>query len=98
MNDKQKKPEINKALVNRVKRILLETGAPMIPMSLLFEQLGYTGLQGIYWGILSGVVSALAVELGFEVSKFGSQIVLKKPDTNSLEKESSDKKEEGEVK
>ena len=70
----------------------------MIPMSLLFEQLGYTGLQGIYWGILSGVVSALAVELGFEVSKFGSQIVLKKPDTNSLEKESSDKKEEGEVK
>jgi hypothetical protein len=38
------------------------------------------------------------VELGFEVSKFGSQIVLKKPDTNSLEKESSDKKEEGEVK
>ena len=98
MNDKQKKPEINKALVNRVKRILLETGTPMIPMSLLFEQLGYTGLQGIYWGILSGVVSALAVELGFEVSKFGSQIVLKKPDTNSLEKESSDKKEEGEVK
>ena len=65
----------------------------MIAMSLLFEQLGYTGLQGIYWGILSGVVSALAVELGFEVSKFGSQIVLKKPDTNSLEKESSDKKE-----
>ena len=93
MNDKQKKPEINKALVNHVKRILLETGTPMIPMSLLFEQLGYTGLQGIYWGILSGVVSALAVELGFEVSKFGSQIVLKKPNTNSLEKESSDKKE-----
>jgi hypothetical protein len=66
----------------------------MIPMSVLFAELGYTGLQGIYWGILSGVVSALAVELGFEVSKFGSQIVLKKPDTNPQNKEGSDKMQE----
>jgi len=93
MTEKNKKPIIDKALVTNVKRILLEVGVPMIPMSVLFEQLGYTGLQGIYLGILSGVISGLAVELGFEVSKFGSQIVLKKTETNS-QNGSSDKGEE----
>lgn len=62
----------------------------MIPMSLLFEQLGYTGITGIYWGILMGVISGLAIEMGYEITKFGSQIVLTKKDTNS-QKVSSDK-------
>jgi hypothetical protein len=83
------KPEINKVLVNRIKRILLEVGAPMIPMSVLFAELGYTGLQGIYYTILAGVIEGLAIELGFEITKFGSQIVLKK-DTNH-QKDGSDK-------
>jgi hypothetical protein len=72
------KPEVNIKLVARVKRIIIEAGAPMIPMSVLFEQLGYTGTTGIYWGILVGVISAIAVELGYEITKFGSQVVLKK--------------------
>jgi len=72
------KPEVNIKLVARIKRILIEASAPIIPMSLLFEELGYVGITGIYWGILVGVISAIAVELGYEITKFGSQVVLKK--------------------
>jgi hypothetical protein len=94
-----KKPEINKALVNRVKRLLVEVSAPMIPMCVLFEELGYTGLQGIYYAILAGVIEGLAIELGFEITKFGSQIVLKKDsksDTNQQKVGSDNKKQEKE--
>jgi hypothetical protein len=75
------KPEVNEELIKRIKRILLEAGAPMIPMSLLFEALGYTGIMGVAWGVLVGVISVIAVETGYEISKFGNQIVLKKKDT-----------------
>ena len=64
--------------MDRAKRLLMEVSAPMIPMCVLFEELGYTGLQGVYYALLSGAIMGLAVELGFEVSKFGSQVVLKK--------------------
>jgi hypothetical protein len=81
------KPEVNVKLVERIKRILVETTAPMIPMSLLFEELGYTGTTGIYWGILVGLISGLAIEMGYEITKFGSQVVLKRKD----EKNNKDK-------
>jgi len=81
------KPELNVKLVERIKRILVETTAPMIPMSFFFDELGYKGATGIYWGILVGLISGLAIELGFEITKFGSQVVLKKTD--------SDKKKNG---
>jgi hypothetical protein len=84
-----KKPEINKALVDRAKRLLIEVSVPMIPMCVLFEELGYVGLQGVYYAVLAGVIEGLAIELGFEITKFGSQIVLKK-DTNH-QKDGSDK-------
>lgn len=87
------KPQVNEELLKRVKRIIIEAGAPMIPMSLLFEGLGYTGIMGVAWGILVGVISAVAIEMGYEIDKFGKQIVLKKSDTNSQEG-SSDKKQE----
>ena len=90
MKTENKKPQLDIAIVNRIKRILIEAGAPMIPMSLLFEQLGYTGITGIYWGVLMGVISGLAIEMGFEITKFGSQVVIKKPDTNQ-QKADSDK-------
>jgi hypothetical protein len=72
------KPQVDKELVVRIKRILIEAGAPMIPMSLLFEGLGYTGIVGVGWGVLVGVISAIAVEMGYEIDKFGKQIVIKK--------------------
>ena len=86
------KPQVNEELVKRVKRIIIEAGAPMIPMSLLFEGLGYTGIMGVAWGVLVGVISAVAIEMGYEIDKFGKQIVLKKTGTNS-QKGSSDKGE-----
>jgi hypothetical protein len=76
------KPEVNEELVKRIRRIIIEAGAPMIPMSLLFEGLGYTGIMGVAWGILVGVISAIAIEMGYEIDKFGKQIVIKKPDAN----------------
>jgi hypothetical protein len=67
------KPQVNQALVKRIRRIILEAGAPMIPMSALFEGLGFTGIVGVEWGVLVGVISAIAIELGYEITKFGSQ-------------------------
>ena len=95
------KAEINKELHNRIKRILIEFSSPIIPMSVLFETLGFAGITGIFYGILLGAVSMVAIELGFEVVKlgtiwvikkpFGSQIILKS-DTNP-QKEDSDREE-----
>jgi hypothetical protein len=90
MKTESKKPQLDIAIVNRIKRILIEAGAPMVPLSLLFEQLGYTGITGIYWGVLMGVISGLAIEMGYEITKFGSQIVLTKKDTTQ-QKAGSDK-------
>ena len=83
------KPEVDEELLKRIRRVIIEAGAPMIPMSLLFEGLGYTGIMGVAWGILVGVISAIAIEMGYEIDKFGKQIVIKKPDTNP-QKEGSD--------
>ena len=63
----------------------------MIPMSLLFEGLGFTGVVGVEWGIAVGAIGAVAIELGYELDKFGKQIVLKKSDTNH-QKDGSDNK------
>jgi len=65
-------------LLERIKRIIIEAGSPIIPISAIFEALGYTGATGITWGILVGIVSAAAVELGYEVEKLGAILVLKK--------------------
>ena len=87
------KAEINKELRSQIKRALVEFGSSIIPMSVLFEMLGYGGITGIFYGILLGAVSMVAIELGFEVVKLGTIWVIKKPesvDTNS-QKVSSDK-------
>jgi hypothetical protein len=84
------KIEIDKELINRTKRILIEFSSPTIAMSALFEALGYSGVNGILWGILLGVVSTVATEMGYEVSKLGTiWTINKKPDTNP-QKEGSD--------
>jgi hypothetical protein len=90
---------IDKNLNKRIKRVLVEFGSPIVPMSVVFEYLGFSGITGIFYGILLGAVSMVAVELGYELVKlgtiwvikkpFGSQIVLKNG-TNS-QKENSDK-------
>jgi len=71
-----KKVELNKIDVNSIKKLLIETGSPIIPLTLIFEGLGFQGITGIEWGILAGAVSALAIELGYKVERVGRSIVL----------------------
>jgi hypothetical protein len=47
----------------------MQLGSPIIPLTLVFESLGFKGVTGMDWGILSGAVSVLAIELGYRVEK-----------------------------
>jgi hypothetical protein len=71
-----KKVELDKIDVHSIKKLLIEIGSPIIPLALVFEGLGFSGVTGIEWGILAGAVSALAIELGYKVERVGRSIVL----------------------
>lgn len=71
-----KKVELSRIDTNSIKRLLIEIGSPIIPLTLVFEALGFSGVTGIDWGILAGAVSALAIELGYKVERVGRSIVL----------------------
>ena len=73
-----KKISLTKIEVGRIKRVIIEIGSPIIPLTLLFENLGFAGLTGIGWGILAGAIVAVADELGYMIEKSGRQIVLVK--------------------
>jgi len=68
--------ELSRIDTNSIKRLLVEIGSPIIPLTLVFEALGFNGVTGIDWGILAGAVSALAIELGYKVERVGRSIVL----------------------
>lgn len=71
-----KKVELDKIDGYPIKKLLIEIGSPIIPLTLIFEGLGFQGVTGIEWGILAGAVSALAIELGYNVERVGRSIVL----------------------
>ena len=71
-----KKVELSRIDTNSIKRLLIEIGSPIIPLTLIFEALGFNGVTGIDWGILAGAVSALAIELGYKVERIGRSIIL----------------------
>jgi hypothetical protein len=71
-----KKVELSGIDTNSIKRLLMEIGSPIIPLTLVFRALGFGGVTGIDWGILAGAVSALAIELGYKVERVGRSIVL----------------------
>ena len=71
-----KKVELDKIDVHSIKKLLIEIGSPIIPLALVFEGLGFSGVTGIEWGILAGAVSALAIELGYKVERVGRSIIL----------------------
>lgn len=73
-----KKVELDKIDSDRIKRLIIKIGSPIIPMTLIFEALGFGGITGIQWGMLAGAISALATELGYRVEKVGRSIVLVK--------------------
>jgi hypothetical protein len=71
-----KKVGLDKIDPGSIKKLLIELGSPIIPLTLIFESLGFKGITGIDWGILAGAVSALAIELGYKVEKVGRSVVL----------------------
>jgi hypothetical protein len=71
-----KKVELSRIDTNLIKRLLIEIGSPIIPLTLIFEALGFNGVTGIDWGILAGAVSAVAIELGYKVERVGRSVVL----------------------
>ena len=72
------KVELDKIDIHAIKRLIVEVGSPIIPLTLIFEGLGFQGVTGIGWGILAGAVSALATELGYKVQKMGRSVMLVK--------------------
>jgi len=77
MIEKEKrKVELNKIDVGSIKKLIIEIGSPIIPLVLVFENLGFGGATGIEWGILAGAISALAIELGYKVERIGRSIML----------------------
>jgi len=62
--------------VEAIKRVIIETGSPIIPFTLIFQALGFPGATGIEWGILAGAITATATELGYQVQKIGRSIIL----------------------
>lgn len=71
-----KKVELDRIDTHSIKKLLIEIGSPIIPLTLVFKALGFKGVTGLNWGILAGAISALAIELGYKVERVGRSIVL----------------------
>jgi len=71
-----RKVELDKIDTHSIRDLLMKIGSPIIPLTLIFDGLGFKGVTGIEWGILAGAVCALAIELGYKVEKVGRSIIL----------------------
>jgi hypothetical protein len=71
-----KKVDLDKIDTDAIKKRIIEIGSPIIPLTMIFQALGFVGVTGIEWGILAGAISALATELGYKVERLGRSIVL----------------------
>ena len=60
----------------RVITVLKRSPEPALALSAIFEAIGFSGLAGIGWGILAGIVVSVAVELGYEVRQIGGRYFL----------------------
>ena len=78
MSEKFRLVDLKEEHISAIKRIITELGSPIIPLTLVFEGLGYQGTTGLEWGIITGIISAVAVELGYGVQKVSRSIVLVK--------------------
>ncbi len=63
----------------RVITVLKRSPEPAVALSVIFEATGFSGLAGIGWGILAGIVVSVAVELGYEIRQIGGRYFLFKP-------------------
>ncbi len=64
------------ALRQKVVTVLKRSPEPALALSAVFEAVGFEGLAGIGWGILAGIIIAVAVELGYEIRQIGGRYFL----------------------
>ncbi len=76
----------------KIKRIITEFSSPIIPLTYIFENLGYAGLTGLGWALLAGATTAVAIECGYAVRKVGHMIVLEQQKSNREVKSSKEVK------
>ena len=88
-----KRVVLDKIDVHTIKNLLIKIGSPIIPLTLIFDNLGFGGITGIEWGILAGAVCAIAVELGYRVEKMGRSIILIKRKEDLIQKDTTQKQE-----
>ncbi len=79
---------------SRIKNLVVHMGASVIPLTVVFEALGYTGLTGLGWGILSATIASVADELGYEIRLVGSRYFLMKEERRQLDQRNAAKKSE----
>jgi len=68
--------QATRVLKERVITVLKRSPEPAIALSAIFQALGFSGLAGIGWGILAGIVASVAVELGYEIRQIGGRYFL----------------------
>jgi len=68
--------DIDEQFIKIVRHVIQSFGTPVIPFTLIFEALGFSGLTGNSHTLLSTVIAVCGVEMGFKVEKFGRSLVL----------------------
>lgn len=71
-------PKIAKQFPKAFKKSFEIFGGSSIPLTLIFEALGYSGMTGIGWGLLTGAIVTAASELGYEVYKSHRLLYIRK--------------------
>jgi len=63
---------------NVIKDLAKKFGAHFIPLTAVFEVLGYSRVTGLEWGALVGIIATLAEEAEYEIVKHGRLRYLRK--------------------
>jgi hypothetical protein len=70
--------DLKKTDIDNIKRVIVEIGGTMIPLTLIFSNLGFQGVTGVEWGLLSGTISTVGIEMGYQVQRIGRLMFLVK--------------------
>jgi len=68
--------DINEQFIKTVKHVIQSFSTQIVPFTLIFEALGYSGLTGNSHTLLSAVIAVCAVEMGFRVEKLGRSLCI----------------------